>query len=44
MFELIDVLAIEIEHLRQIRDRLLPRLITGKLQVKDIKVQKASTI
>jgi type I restriction enzyme S subunit len=37
MFELIDVLAIEIEHLRQIRDRLLPRLISGKLEVKESK-------
>jgi type I restriction enzyme S subunit len=34
MFELVDVLAIEIEQLRQIRDRLLPRLISGKLEVK----------
>ncbi len=34
MFELIDVLAIESEQLRQIRDRLLPRLISGKLEVK----------
>jgi len=36
MFELVDVLAIEIEHLRQIRDRLLPRLISGKLEVNQI--------
>ncbi len=36
MFELVDVLAIEIEQLRQIRDRLLPRLISGKLVVKEI--------
>ncbi len=35
MFELVDVLAIEIEQLRQIRDRLLPRLISGKLEVKE---------
>jgi type I restriction enzyme S subunit len=37
MFELIDYLQIQNTHLRQIRDRLLPRLVTGKLQIKDMK-------
>jgi type I restriction enzyme, S subunit len=41
MFELIDYLQIQNTHLRQIRDRLLPRLISGKLQVKEVKQQLA---
>lgn len=37
MFDQIDNLNKQNEQLRQIRDRLLPRLISGKLQVKDLK-------
>lgn len=45
MFELIDYLQIQNTQLRQIRDRLLPRLISGKLQVKvDEKVVKVIPI
>lgn len=34
IYDLMDLLAIQNTQLRQIRDRLLPRLISGKLQVK----------
>jgi type I restriction enzyme, S subunit len=34
MFELIDILEIQSTQLRQMRDRLLPRLVSGKLKVK----------
>ena len=44
MYELMDVLAIQIEQLRQIRDRLLPRLISGKLQVKEKKELKKTQL
>jgi type I restriction enzyme S subunit len=35
MYELEIILKKEITHLREIRDRLLPRLISGKLEVKE---------
>lgn len=41
IYDLMDVLAIQNNHCRQIRDRLLPRLISGKLQVKEATNQKA---
>ncbi|MBS1651855.1 MAG: restriction endonuclease subunit S [Bacteroidetes bacterium] len=44
MYELMDVLAIQNEQLRQIRDRLLPRLISGKLQVKEQKALKKTEL
>ncbi|MCD6069303.1 MAG: restriction modification system specificity domain protein [Bacteroidetes bacterium] len=43
IYEQIDILAIQIEHLRQIRNRLLPRLISGKLELKIEKHKKEST-
>jgi len=39
MFEMLDNLHQQNNQLRQIRDKLLPRLISGKLQVKDIKFE-----
>lgn len=40
----IAILGQQNAQLRQIRDRLLPRLISGKLQVKEIKNRKAETV
>lgn len=41
IYDLMDVLAIQNNQCRQIRDRLLPRLISGKLQVKETSNKKA---
>ncbi|MDA0199225.1 MAG: hypothetical protein OT643_10660 [Bacteroidetes bacterium] len=40
-FEQINILSKQNIHLRQIRDRLLPRLISGKLQAKETTYKKA---
>ena len=40
-FEQINILSKQNIHLRQIRDRLLPRLISGKLQSKETTYKKA---